>query len=443
MASRLSSFVLVSSIVPFTLFGCSSDPAPVAADAAADTPADVAPLDVAVDTPAADTPAPDVAPDVVPDAPRDAAADVAPDAPAPACNRTRALITTSNFTRGGYAIGPFAPPSLMVPMAASPDQDHLPVESGCLVFTLLRGDDTLAVLDPTNLPAILRRVPLRPSGVDGGMYGANPYDVEVVSPTRAYVTQYALSRIAIVDPSRDGAAAVTGSIDLAPVRAMADTDASGAPEAAELLRVGDRVFAVMQNLAAFAPVAPGSLAVIDAAAGTLIDADPMTAGTQPVVLTQRNPVGAVATAGGRIVLAGAGTQPFMPPNVLDGAIEAIDAATLRPVGMRVTEMALGGDLQGLVMLDENRGWALTFRFVMGGGREARVVAFDLSTGMAGATIFTTGDIGGMAKDPTGNVWVLDRTMATPGARVFRPDGTQLTTAPLATGLPPYGVAFVP
>ena len=410
MVSRLSSPLVTSSIVFISVLGCSSDPAPVGADAAAD-----------------------IVPDVTP-----------PDVPTPpACNRARALVTTSNFMRGGYALGPFAPPSLMVPMTASPDQDHLPVESGCLVFTLLRGDDTLAVLDVSNLPAIARRIPLRPTTVDAGMYAANPYDVEVVSPTRAYVTQLALPRIAVVDPTRDGAAAVTGSIDLAPVRAMGDTDPSGSPEAAELLRVGDRVFAVLQNLSSFAPVAPGSLAVIDARTDALVDADPMTAGTQPVVLTQRNPVGAVVTAGGRVVLAGAGTQPFMPPNVLDGAIEAIDAATLRPVGMRVTEAALGGDLQGIVMLDESRGWALTFRFVTGGGREGRIVAFDLASGTAGATIFTGGDIAALAKDPAGNVWALDRTAAAPGARVFRPDGTQLTAAPIAAGLPPYGVAFVP
>jgi DNA-binding beta-propeller fold protein YncE len=143
------------------------------------------------------------------------------------------------------------------------------------------------------------------------------------------------------------------------------------------------------------------------------------------------------------VVAGAGVQPFMPPNMLDGAIEAIDAMTLRPVGMRVTEMALGGDLQGLVMLDENRGWALVYRFTMGAMREARVVAFDLATGTVGATVFTAASIGAIARDPAGNVWVLDRSSGVAGARVFRADGTQLTSAPITTGLPPYGVAFVP
>ncbi|MFO0609714.1 MAG: hypothetical protein U0324_41535 [Polyangiales bacterium] len=419
MAVRSSSVVPSFSFVIVSLLtACSGDPAPAPlADAALDTAPDVAP--------------PDVAP---PDVPTDAAA--------PACSLTRALVTTSDFMRGGYAVGPFTPPSLMVPMLASPDQDHLPVASGCLAFTLLRGEDTLAVLDLAGLPAIARRIPLRPAGSDGGSYVVNPYDVEVVAPTRAYVAQLARSSLAVVDPTRDGPAAVTGRIDLAPVRAAADADPSGSPEASELLRVGDRVFVVLQNLSSFAPVAPGTLAVVDVRTDALVDVDPAAPGTQPVTLSQRNPVAATLTPGGRVVVAGAGAQPFMPPNVLDGAIEAIDATTLRPVGMRVTEMALGGDLQGLVMLDETRGWALTYRFVAG-GREARVVAFDLATGAAGATIFTAPDVAAIAKDPAGNVWLLDRTTGGAGARVFRPDGTSLTAAPIATGLPPYGVAFVP
>jgi hypothetical protein len=457
MTFRPLQFVPFLSVVTWACFlGCSSDPAPVPG---VDASLDQASVDVSPDMAMADVwseasaeTSIDVAPpDVSMDAGAEASADAvlgdvsnetSSDAPSAACNRRRAFITTSDFMRGGYAIGDFMRLSLAISMEASPDQDHLPVESGCMAFTLLRGEDTLAVLDLDNLPTIARRIALRPSGSDGGSYLVNPYDVEVLSPTRAYVAQYARSHVAIVDPSRSGTAAVTGRIDLSPVRAMADNDPSGAPEASELFRVGDRVFVVLQNLASFAPVAPGSIAVIDTRSDTLVDVDPMTMGTQPVVLTRRNPVAAVLTPRGRIVLAGAGVQPFMPPNNLDGAIEAIDTETLRPVGVPVTENALGGDLQGLVMLDEHRGWALTYRFVSG-GREARIVAFDLSTGMVGATIFTAPDIGAIAKDPAGNVWVLDRSMGRAGVRVFRPDGTQLTSAPLLTGLPPYGIAFVP
>jgi hypothetical protein len=169
-----------------------------------------------------------------------------------------------------------------------------------------------------------------------------------LSPTRAWVVQYQRPRIAIVDPTRDGASAVVGSIDLTPLRSPADVDPSGALEAARIVRAGGRVFVALQNLSEYTPVTAGTLAVIDPSTGVLIDADPRTAPLDPVVLTGRNPVDVATTAGGRLVVASSGAVAFAPPQMLDGVIEAIDATALRPVAMRVTETQLGGDLAGLV-----------------------------------------------------------------------------------------------
>lgn len=447
MSIRSSLFFLS---LTFTLgLGCSDDPAPSNNDAGnpTDIPrTDAGPTDLGgtVDT---GNPTDAGAPTDT-GSPTDAGSPAdASDGGTPGCTLTRAFVTTSNFMMGGYAVGPIAPPSLGLVNTPSPDQDHVPVQSGCLVFNLLRGNDVLAVLDPTNIPAVRSRINLRPNPlVDSGTsYEANPYDVEVIAPNRAYVSQYALSRIAIVDPTRDGSAGITGFIDLTPVRAAGDMDTSGSPEAIDMVRVGNRVFVAMQNLSSFVPVANGSIAVIDPSNNTLVDADPAAAGTQPVSLTARNPTAMVATPGGRLVVASPGVLAFMPPQALDGAIEAIDASTLRPVGMRVTEAQLGGDLAGIVMLSDTRGWALVGRLAMGdaGASEVRAVEFDLSTGTVGATVFSTVATGGIALDPSGNVWVLDRSPARPGVRVFRPDRTEVTMMPLPTGLPPSGIAFVP
>ena len=58
------------------------------------------------------------------------------------CGLSRVLLTTSNYVTGAWAFGPFAPiPSaLSAPSTFASDQDHVPVQSGCLVFDLLRGD---------------------------------------------------------------------------------------------------------------------------------------------------------------------------------------------------------------------------------------------------------------------------------------------------------------
>ncbi|MDB4929301.1 MAG: hypothetical protein JWM10_1785 [Myxococcaceae bacterium] len=452
------SHIIVSLVSFSALFvGCSDDPAP--ADAAV-TDTGITDLGI-TDTGITDTGITDVG---IADAGRadagttdagiaDAgtATDVT-DAPAPACSLTRALVTTSDYVTGGYGLGPIGPtPSLTVSGATSPDQDHVPVESGCVVYTLLRGNDEIAVLDPAALPAIARRISLRMMGAvgpDGGppsAYSVNPYDVLTLSPTRAIVAQYALPRLGIIDPTRAGFAGATGSIDLTPLLAAADTD--GSPEATNIVRAGASVFVSLQNLNRYVPVTNGSIAVINPTTLALVDADAAATGVQPIALTGRNPVSMVTTpSGASIVVAESGVVAFSAPQSLDGRIERVDPVGLRVQGMSVLETALGGDVGSLVMLDENRGWAVVTRLANGdaGAADNRVVAFNLADGTVGATILTTGSIGGIARDPAGNVWVLDRTAGSAGVRVYRPDGTALTTMTLATGAqPPYGVAFVP
>jgi hypothetical protein len=111
--------------------------------------------------------------------------------------------------------------------------------------------------------------------------------------------------------------------------------------------------------------------------------------------------------------------------------------------MRVTEMAFGGDLGDVVMLDEDRGWALVSRLPADAGAgDARVMEFSLATGTVGRTIYTAASLAGLARDPNGSVWVLDRSGGASGVRVFNADGTARGGA-LTTALPPYGIAFVP
>lgn len=464
-SNRFISCALLSSLA---LTACEGTTAPADASASSDAPlgADVSDVAVApdvadanalvdarvdaaaIDAPAIDAPAVDVAADVAVDV---GAPDVV-DAAAPqdggvGCALTRALVTTSDFSSGGYALGSLGvTPTLMAAGAMAPDQDHAPVQSACVVYNLLRGNDIVAVLDPAALPSIARQIPLRAQVADAGTgpYQVNPYDVLTVSPTKAYVAQYALSHIAVVNPTLSGASAITGRIDLSPVRDPLDADPSGAPEAHRLLRVGDRALLSMQNLTAFAPVSNGTIAVIDLATDQLVDLAPSVAGVQGLTLSATNPQGMTLTPSGRrVVVSSSGVQAFSPPQVLDGAIEALDAMTLQPAGMRVTEVAFGGDLSEHVMLTDDVGWALVTRLGNDGGAgDARVMEFDLSTGTVGRTIHTAESLSGIARAPDGSVWVLDRSSGAHGARVFAADGTPRGGL-LATALPPTGIAFVP
>lgn len=423
---------------------------------------DLAPIDIPVTPPdgeapdvAADAKAPDVADldaDVTTDAaPDDAAADAdddvaadfpRPDVPPGECPIDRVLVGTSDFRMGGYALGRFLPaPTLSARMEVSPDQDHSPVQSGCIVYDLLRSTDELAVLEPMALPTPARRIPLRPAmGMSTDPYQANPYGVLTLSPTVAYVVLYNAPRVAVIDPTMSGVDAVRRTINLSPLRSAMDRDTSGAMEAAAIVRAGRYVFVALQNLNMFMPVTNGTLAVIDPTGDVLVDTDGATPDVDPVRLTGRNPYAMRVTPGGRLVVTESGA---LGPMMLDGGIEVVDPVTFMARGLRVTEAQLGGDVSDFVMLDDARGWVI----VRQSSTSSRVVEFDLDAaeGMrAGRTIFSSGDIAAIARDPTGNVWVLDRTAGAAGARVFNTMGTEVTSAPLGTGsLPPVGIAFVP
>jgi hypothetical protein len=166
--------------------------------------------------------------------------------------------------------------------------------------------------------------------------GTNPQDVAFVSDTKAFVSLYESASLAIVNPSTG---AVTGAVSLA-----AFADADGLPEAARMARVGRRVFVALQRLdrnAGSQPNHPSWIAVVDADADTVVDADPATPGTQAIVLAARNPVTAFAfdPVAHRLLVGCAGRY-----GVDDGGIEALDTAWLTSLGLVATEAALGGDV---------------------------------------------------------------------------------------------------
>ena len=437
MSSRIHLTLFVGAALA-ALGGCSDSGStpPTPTDAATDAAHDASPTDV-----------PNVT-DAGTDVPVTDAGDGGTDG-GTTCAPTRALVATSNYAMGGWALGPVATPTALAALAGTAaDQDHGPVQSGCLVFDLQRGNDAVDVLDPAHLPMVAHHIPLRPAGVDAGMgYLSNPQDAITLGATRVYVAQLASPRIAILDPTRDGMAAVTGSVDLSPVRSPLDTDPSGSPEPVAFARSGARVYVALENLSSFAPVTNGTLAVIDPATDTLVDTDPTTPGVQPIALSNRNPIAMVPAGDGRVAVSEAGVVAFMPPQVLDGVIEAVDLVAGHPVtAQRVTEMQLGGDVSGIVMFDATHGWVVVSVLGTDGGTgENRVVPFDLGAATVGAAVLHTGSIGGIGLAPDGTVWVLDRSTGHSGVRVFRHDtGAEVTTAAVSTGpYPPYGLAFVP
>ena len=112
--------------------------------------------------------------------------------------------------------------------------------------------------------------------------GSNPQDIVVIDPGRAYVTRYESTWMYEFDPSTG---MVLDSIDLSLF-----ADADGLPEMSRIVRDGDMLFVQVQRIDRdnfWTPLVPGYLAVIDMTTNQVVDANPGTAGVQPIELAGR------------------------------------------------------------------------------------------------------------------------------------------------------------
>jgi len=263
--------------------------------------------------------------------------------------------------------------------------------------------------------------------------GTNPQDIEVFTPTKAYVSLYERNFLRIVNPQNG---ADLGSIDLS-----AFADADGLPETAEMALVGDRLFVALQRLSrpAFSPSNPSYVVVIDCNTDQIVDVNPGAPGVQPIVLTGRNPISELVLDPVRHKLYIAEVGAF---GVNDGGVEFVNPSTLQAEGFFITEAALGGDLNAARLWTDCTGYAIvndaTFR--------TKLVRFDRCLGQGlGICHQSNGfDLCDLEIDyARAQVLVSDRDLVLPGVRVFRTNGcAQSTVNPIDFGLPPCDLAVV-
>jgi DNA-binding beta-propeller fold protein YncE len=313
--------------------------------------------------------------------------------------------------------------------------DAVAVEHDGLVYVInRRGGDSIQALDPQHGFASLWEC-----SVGNGM---NPHDLAIVAPNKAYVTLYESTELLIVDPSVGASCAgfVRGSIDLS---ALADDD--GIPEMDTAAVVEGRLFVTLQRLdrnAFFQPSDFSSVAVIDIASDTLLDADPSTPGPDGIRLARTNPFsggrGLIFEANGFIVLGEVGSFGVIG----DGGIERINPTTLTSDGFLITEEELNGNLTDFVLVDDRTGYAIVSDLDFNNS----LVRFDLAERRVTAVLATGPEfLVDIEFEPTrGEIYLTDRTLQRPGIRIFNAaEGTELTPEPIDTGLPPFDVVFLP
>ena len=286
------------------------------------------------------------------------------------------------------------------------------------------GQDNILVLDTMDL-----RTPLNQFSVGNG---ANPHDIEIVAPDKAYVTRYDDTTLLVVNPENGDS---LSEIDLS-----AFADADGLPEVSQIVRVGDRLYLSCQRLdrnGGWGPADQSFLIVVDIAADAVIDVDRAAAGVQGITLSSTNPNG-LAVVGDQIVVsvvAGFGDRA--------GGVEIVDSRSNRSLGLVVSEEDLGGDITGMVVVSASRGYAI----VSDENFANSVKPFDLLTGAVGTPLenISGGYIPSLAIDGA-RLIVADRgSFDNPdaaGLKIYDAAGGDFIAGPINTGLPPSAIVVM-
>lgn len=340
----------------------------------------------------------------------------------PAHAASRAFVFGTDFSTG--SLSAVTTPGLASACdVASPHSDARLRFFGGQLFVINRfGADNIQIVDPVSYGTV------RQFSVGNG---ANPYDIAVLSPTRAYVTRYERRELWIVDPSTG---IKTGEIDLGGF-----ADADGVPEMDRIAVVGPLAFVSLQRLdrtGGFVPTDSSLVAVIDTRTDALVDCDAVEPGVQAILLPRTNPVTdfALDVTTSRLLLGCAGFY-----GVLDGGIVAIDAAGLTSAGVVVSDAQLGGDCNDLVWLSPVQAYAIvsTPSFV------TTLVRLDPASASVGPTLFDPGAfaLSDIEWDGGSELWLCDSRFVGGAVRRFSTATDLALGAPLTCTLPPQGLAF--
>lgn len=339
---------------------------------------------------------------------------------------TLAVFTTTDYSSGALSYIALTGDMTAAP-AATPNvktifSDTNIVSDGAYVYIINRfGSDSITVLDPSNGFSLVAEYSTGS--------GSNPYDIEFVSASKAYVSRYAKNSILIVNPATG---AELGTIDLS-----AFADADGLPEMSEMVKVGNYIFVTIQNLENWAPARSGRMVVVDTATDSVVDADPATAGTQAVSLNGWNPQYVVYNETvGRIFISCAGN--YFDPST-PGGIDSLDPAALT-VTTVVDKGGMNGSPGDIAVASSSRGYVVLSdsNFVN------RIYSFNPATGAVGtAAVYTAGGyVAAIAIDPFGYLVISDGSYTNPGAVFIDTVTDEVAQGPIGTGMGASAVAFV-
>lgn len=259
----------------------------------------------------------------------------------------------------------------------------------------------------------------------------NIQDIAVISKSKAYVTQFGSSNIAIVDPS-DGS--VTGTIDLGREPYLNGDET--VPFMGDALIVGGYAYIALQRLVTvqtdWGPTpqvadSTGMIVVIDCETDKV---------AKKIKLKKTNPA-SLDTCDGYLYVSSPGSWN----DQTDGGIEKIDCSDNTLKGTVISGSDFGGDITTLVIVNKNKAYVTVgladYNF------STVIIECDLAGKSVGETIDHVGDaFGGIAYDGT-YLYIGDRSTSYPGIMVIDPDDNSKVAGPIDCGtLPPSSIAVL-
>jgi hypothetical protein len=336
-----------------------------------------------------------------------------------------AFVTTTDYSSGSASVIWLDPEHTTEIGVAPVYSDAVARWHGGLVYVINRvGADNIQILDPEDDFSTLSQHSVG--------NGTNPKDIAFVSPDKIFVSRYDSNELLIMNPATG---AHLGTIDLSQF-----ADGDGLCEMDHMIMKDGILFVSIQRIDRnnyWMPVGDSYIAVIDAAADSLIDVDPGTPGTQAIPLTASNPFTDLKfdSDGYTILVACAGLW-----GVTDGGIEKIDPVSMSSQGFMITEAAAGGDINEFEILSADKGYIIlaTPSFT------TDIIPFDPSAGTAGPPIYSPPGwvLNDIEISPEGELFVADQTSTSPGIWIWDTSvDTLITSSPKSTGLPPFQICF--
>lgn len=251
--------------------------------------------------------------------------------------------------------------------------------------------------------------------------GGNPQDVAPVG-RKLYVAELATAGVVVID--RDHPDTRT-TIDLSSLDAV-----DGHPDCVSVYAVGDRVFVACGVLDEnFQPRGPGKIAVIDTRTDTM---------TASFELPDKNPDGflqQVPALDGDLVI---GLAPDFQHFDTGCLARVSTGATPAAHGCAITNAALGGVPNHVDVSPDGKAlWIDATAYDASFDLSGKVVALDLTTMQLAAPMTPSSVVAtDVAACPNGFAAVVDGTVGAAGVRIFRPDGSEMTSGAVDIGASP-------